>query len=114
MRKWANELAGIPLNKITGYRFPFLAYKKEALELLSKMGFQYETSMAAQGSEDQIWPYTLDYGAANDCAGQATICGQQLNAKGLWEIPMYGFQGSDGKLHLMDPFNDPTPQAPVR
>ncbi|KND01852.1 uncharacterized protein SPPG_03642 [Spizellomyces punctatus DAOM BR117] len=111
MRKWVNELAGIPLGKITGFRFPFLNYTKDALEMLTKMGFEYETSMSAFDS-DAVWPYTLDYGTVNDCLGIINLCGQTMQTKGLWEIPMYGFVGSDGKQHLMDPFNDPLPTAP--
>ncbi|KAI9090050.1 hypothetical protein DFS34DRAFT_638102 [Phlyctochytrium arcticum] len=111
MRKWVNELAGIPLGKVTGVRFPFLNYTQEALEMLGKMGFTYETSMSAFDA-DAVWPYTLDFGTVNDCLGQINLCQKQLSVKGLWEIPMYGFGGSDGKQHLMDPFNDPTPQAP--
>ncbi|KAI8587646.1 hypothetical protein BDZ88DRAFT_424779 [Geranomyces variabilis] len=112
MRKWANELAGIPLGQIKGFRYPFLNYSAESIAMLTKMGFEYESSMSASGG-DVVWPYTLDYGTVNDCLGINPLCGVNLNATGLWEVPMYGTTGPDGAQHLMDPYNDAgvTPEA---
>ena len=114
MRAWANSNAGIPRGKIIGVRFPFRNFTVESINMLASMGFTYDTSMSATGSE-KVWPYTLDYGAATDCNGFISVCGKQLAAKGLWEIPMYTIEGADG-LHLMDPFNDPSitnPNSPA-
>ncbi|KAJ3012348.1 hypothetical protein HKX48_006334 [Thoreauomyces humboldtii] len=115
MRKWANELAGIPLGKIKGFRYPYLNYSSSSLSMLSKMGFEWESSMSAGSAVggDAVWPYTLDHGTVNDCLGEINLCGQQLNANGLWEVPMYGVTGTDGAQHLMDPYNDPTIFAPI-
>ncbi|KAJ3155255.1 hypothetical protein HDU86_004345 [Geranomyces michiganensis] len=112
MRKWATENAGIPLGKIKGWRYPFLNYTTESITMLRKMGFEWESSMSASGA-DRFWPYTLDYGTQNDCLGISPLCGVDLNAPGLWEIPMYGTTGPDGAQHLMDPYNDAnvTPDA---
>ncbi|KAI8922508.1 hypothetical protein DFJ77DRAFT_446879 [Powellomyces hirtus] len=111
MRKWANEYAGIPLGKIKGFRFPYLNYTTDAIAMLAKMGFEYESSMAS-GTGDMVWPYTLDYGTVNDCLGTAPACGKELNAKGLWEVPMYSTTGPNGIAQLMDPYNLPTLDAP--
>lgn len=83
MRRWATTFGGIPRNAIRGVRFPFRNYNQESIELLYEMGFEYDSSMAARGA-DTTWPYTLDYGAVNDCMGQTSVCGRELNAKGLW------------------------------
>ncbi|KAH9245264.1 hypothetical protein BASA81_017271 [Batrachochytrium salamandrivorans] len=61
MRAWATRLAGIPRGKIQGVRFPFLNYTADALSMIQKMGFTYDSSMSAQDS-DSFWPYTLDNG----------------------------------------------------
>ncbi|KAI8815698.1 uncharacterized protein EV422DRAFT_548447, partial [Fimicolochytrium jonesii] len=103
MAKWANELAGIPKSKIKGFRFPLLNYTAEAFGRLSSLGFEYESSLSATGP-DNVWPYTLDYGTVNACLGAINICGQDLKAKGMWEIPMYS---------AMDPYNLPILTAPT-
>ncbi|RKO88933.1 hypothetical protein BDK51DRAFT_24795, partial [Blyttiomyces helicus] len=111
-RGWMNSYAGIPFKEIRGFRHPFLNYSVESVNMLAKMGFTYETSQSAM-QEDNVWPYTLDYGAVTDCTGQTTICGKQLNAKGLWEIPMYSVKDTTGGLSfLMDPYNEPVITAP--
>jgi hypothetical protein len=58
MKTWANIYAGIPLGKIKGFRYPFRNFTVESLNMLAEMGFLYDSSMAADDSE-QIWPYTL-------------------------------------------------------
>ncbi|KAI8913301.1 hypothetical protein EDD86DRAFT_262198, partial [Gorgonomyces haynaldii] len=114
MRAWANKYAGIPLGKIQGVRYPFRNYSVTSLNMLSKMGFLYESSMAAYGSSgESIWPYTMDYGVVSDCLGQTSACNNKdLQAPGLWEVPMMQTVASDGTLHLMDPYNDPSLTAP--
>jgi peptidoglycan/xylan/chitin deacetylase (PgdA/CDA1 family) len=103
MRAWANAFAGIPRGKIRGVRFPFRSYSVESMELVAKMGFEYDSSMASL--DKPIWPYTLDNGVVTECLGANPICGKKVNAKGLWELPMYGSSGAGG-FHLMDPYND--------
>lgn len=93
MRAWANTYGGIPLSKITGFRHPFRAFTVDSINMLSKMGFSYESSMAANVAEERIWPYTLDNGAVTDCLGQSGICNKKLAAPGLWEVPMIGLDG---------------------
>ena len=111
MRAWATAFAGIPRGQVKGVRFPFRNYTKEAVEMLASLGFEYDSSMAAQ-SADRIWPYTLDNGVVTECMGPNPLCGAGVVAKGLWEIPMYTISG-EGGVHLMDPYNDPSIQAPL-
>lgn len=103
-RAWLNSYAGIPRQKVKGVRFPFRNYSRTALEQMTAMGFEYDSSMAANGA-DSIWPYTLDNGIVTECQGQLSLCGTKINATGLWELPLYGSAGMEG-IHLMDPYND--------
>jgi hypothetical protein len=58
---------------------------------------------------DAFWPYTLDYGFANDCLQNPAICKGALKLPGLWEIPLYSvFEtvNTTAGIHLMDPWLD--------
>lgn len=108
-----NALAGIPFSAIKGFRAPFLNYTSETLHILAAAGLMYDSSAAASipvtdPDTDAYWPYTLDFGLANDCLTIEGICKGQPLIPGLWEIPMYAFfdeRGVDGP-HLMDPWLD--------
>jgi hypothetical protein len=102
MRAWATAFAGIPRSKLKGIRFPFRNYTQESIETAARLGFEYDTSMAAYGAETSIWPYTLDNGVVTECQGQYSLCGRKINAPGFWELPMYSTLGPEGP-HLMDP-----------
>jgi len=108
-----NALAGIPFTEIQGFRAPYLNYTPDTLRLLYEAEFTYDSSSAAaipvtDPGTDAYWPYTLDYGFANDCIGVPGLCQGQLKLPGFWEMPMYGFfdeRGANG-VHLMDPWLD--------
>jgi len=107
-----NALAGIPLKSIQGFRAPFLNYTIQTLKYLAQTGFTYESSSAAsipvtQEGTDAFWPYTLDYGMANNCLSVQGSCSGQPVLPGFWEIPMYAQFDSAGGIHLMDPWLDP-------
>jgi len=104
-------LAGIPLKSIQGFRAPFLNYTVQTLKYLAQTGFTYESSSAAsipvtQNGTDAYWPYTLDYGFANDCLSVDGLCNGQPVLPGFWEFPMYAQFDSAGGIHLMDPWLD--------
>ncbi|PPR08240.1 hypothetical protein CVT24_001282 [Panaeolus cyanescens] len=107
-----NALAGIPLSSIKGFRAPYLNYSVETLKLLYQSEFIYDSSAASSipvtdPNTDAYWPYTLDYGMANNCL-QPGQCRGEPKLPGFWEIPMYSFfdkLGSRGP-HLMDPWLD--------
>ncbi|KAJ7858592.1 hypothetical protein B0H13DRAFT_2075928 [Mycena leptocephala] len=108
-----NALAGIPLKSIIGFRAPFLNYSVNTLKLLAGAGFTYDSSApaatpATDPDTDAFWPYTLDYGIANDCLRVDDICKGQPVLPGFWEIPMYAFFDERGAAgpHLMDPWLD--------
>ncbi|KIK97692.1 hypothetical protein PAXRUDRAFT_10018 [Paxillus rubicundulus Ve08.2h10] len=108
-----NALAGIPLDSIKGFRAPYLNYTADTFHLLAAADFTYDSSTAASipvtdQDTDAYWPYTLDYGLANDCLTVDNICKGQPQLPGFWEIPMYAFfdeLGVNGP-HLMDPWLD--------
>ncbi|KAF8204065.1 hypothetical protein BJ912DRAFT_941794 [Pholiota molesta] len=108
-----NALAGIPLSSITGFRAPFLNYSVDTLKLLAQAQFTYESSSAASipvtdPGTDAYWPYTLDYGMANNCLSVPGTCQGEPKLPGFWEIPMYAFFDDRGAAgpHLMDPWLD--------
>jgi hypothetical protein len=92
MRAWASTYAGIPRGRIKGVRFPFRNYTVEALEMLAKMGFEYDSSISS--GLNPTWPYTLDNGVISECLGANPVCGKSINAKGIWEVPMAGSSGN--------------------
>jgi hypothetical protein len=106
-----NALAGIPLNAIRGFRAPFLNYTADTLRILQASKFTYDSSATSSipvtdPETDAHWPYTLDFGLANDCLSISGICKGEPKLPGFWEIPMYAFfdnLGVDGP-HLMDPW----------
>ncbi|KAL0573164.1 hypothetical protein V5O48_008795 [Marasmius crinis-equi] len=108
-----NALAGIPLSSLRGFRAPFLNYSANTLQRLFKAGFEYDSSASSsipvtEANTDAYWPYTLDYGMANDCLAVSGTCKGQLKLPGFWEIPMYAFFDKRGNAgpHLMDPWLD--------
>ncbi|KAF7300354.1 hypothetical protein HMN09_00918700 [Mycena chlorophos] len=108
-----NSLAGIPLKSIIGFRAPYLNYTVGTLQRLAQAGFTYDTSSAASlpvdaDGTDAFWPYTLDYGMANDCLDVADSCSGEPKLPGFWEFPMYALFDNRGEngIHLMDPWLD--------
>ncbi|KAK2462850.1 hypothetical protein APHAL10511_005048 [Amanita phalloides] len=108
-----NALAGIPFTAIQGFRTPYLAYTADTLTMLYNAEFTYDSSTAASipvtdQNTDAFWPYTLDYGLANNCLAVPNTCKGQPKLPGFWEVPMYAFfdeRGVNGP-HLMDPWLD--------
>ncbi|KAG1170131.1 hypothetical protein G6F70_006095 [Rhizopus microsporus] len=105
-RAMLNQYGGVPLGKIKGFRAPFLNYTTDTLREIAKQGFKYDTSVTAV-VDDCYWPYTLDYGLANDCWNN--VCGSQLKLPGVWEIPMYAVVDNKNIPQLMDVYLAGTP-----
>ncbi|KAF9433412.1 hypothetical protein BGZ76_009493 [Entomortierella beljakovae] len=106
-----NAFSGIPFAKMTGFRAPFLNYSKSTFDILAQEKLQYDSSTTAIIS-DSYWPYTLDYGLANDC--WTGICTQNVSAPGVWEIPLHATTASDQidtKSYNMDPQLGGTPEV---
>ncbi|KAL0951940.1 hypothetical protein HGRIS_008592 [Hohenbuehelia grisea] len=108
-----NALAGIPMSAIKGFRAPFLNYSVDTLKKLVAAQFTYDSSASASvpvtdPNTDAYWPYTLDYGMANDCLAVPGSCKGEPKLPGFWELPMYAFFDNKGAAgpHLMDPWLD--------
>ncbi|KAH9947495.1 hypothetical protein B0H21DRAFT_327774 [Amylocystis lapponica] len=108
-----NTLAGIPLASIQGFRTPFLNYTGDTLRLLASLKLLYDSSATSsipvtETGTDAYWPYTLDYGLANNCLNIPGVCKGEPKIPGFWEIPMYAFFDNLGIAgpHLMDPWMD--------
>ncbi|KAG0320414.1 hypothetical protein BGZ99_004530 [Dissophora globulifera] len=106
-----NAFSGIPFAKMSGFRAPLLNYSKSTFDILAQEKFLYDSSTSAvPGSA--FWPYTLDYGLANDCWNG--ICNQTISTPGMWEIPMHAIMDSDlptANAFVMDPQLSGTPDA---
>lgn len=106
-----NALAGIPMSAIRGFRSPLLNFTVATLRELSRAEFLYDSTGVASipvtdPDTDAYWPYTLDYGMANNCLSVKGLCKGEPKLPGFWEIPMYAFFDKNGALgpHLMDPW----------
>ena len=106
-----NTLAGVPMAEIRGFRAPYLNYTVDTLKMLASVEFLYDSSSSAavpvtDPDTDAFWPYSLDYGMANDCLAVDNICKGQPKLPGFWEVPMYAFFDKRGVVgpHLMDPW----------
>ncbi|KAK7028474.1 family 4 carbohydrate esterase [Favolaschia claudopus] len=91
-----NALAGISQSSLQGFRAPFLEYSVNTLKRLYAAKFTYDSSATSSipvtdPGTDAFWPYTLDYGMANDCLEVEGSCKGQPVLPGFWEIPMYAF-----------------------
>src|SRR5690348_3324919 len=103
-----HEYGGIPLDKIQGFRAPFLNYTTETLKYLSEQQFLYDSSSSASSDNDLFWPYTLDHGMANDC--WTGVCDPNFKLPGFWEFPMYAVMNNVSVPQLMDVYLAGTPE----
>jgi hypothetical protein len=82
-----SENAGIPRERIAGFRAPFLEYNGNAFAAARLSGMRYDTSVqlgweACCDGGDNYWPFTLDAGLPESGAAASG------NHPGLWEIPV--------------------------
>ncbi len=86
---------GIGVEKVYGYRAPFLTYNDNVLTALVNNGINYDVSFPAGISGDQnginnLWPYTLDNGSPDHNAAVNGGWKPAINNyPGLWEIPLH-------------------------
>ncbi|WP_060988018.1 polysaccharide deacetylase family protein [Photobacterium leiognathi] len=86
---------GIGVEKVYGYRAPFLTYNDNSLTALINNGISYDVSFPAGISGDQngtnnLWPYTLDNGSPDhDVAVNGGWKPAINHYPGLWEIPLH-------------------------
>lgn len=111
---WLNSTARIPLEKIKGFRAPFLAHSAEQRYILSQNGFLYDSSIpepfptpTSPSGEARVFPYSMDFGIPQNCALGTAPCLANETYPGLWEFPLYNVQDANGKVITnMDPPGD--------
>ncbi|PSC74458.1 chitin deacetylase-like isoform e [Micractinium conductrix] len=114
-KKWLAETAGIPADKIQGFRAPFLVFSPEQRDILAENGFGWDSSISEQypstispSAAERVWPYTMDYGIPQNCAVSTGNCSTSERHPGLWEFPMWNVQDATGTVVAsMDPQGDP-------
>ncbi|PRW61614.1 chitin [Chlorella sorokiniana] len=114
MKLWLNQTAHVPLEKIRGFRAPFLIHTKEQRDILQQNGFMYDSSIpepfptaTSPDGETRLWPYTMDHGLPQRCDLGTGPCSVNESHPGLWEFPMWDIQDDKGTvLTNMDPQGD--------
>ncbi len=103
---WRREIAGVLtyLDRLgvpreqRGFRAPFVATNAALFDVLETLGILYDSSIydspffspVSNGVDKFTWPYTLDYGPAQNCGTWATFNNCTDDPKpGLWSIPVY-------------------------
>jgi peptidoglycan/xylan/chitin deacetylase (PgdA/CDA1 family) len=104
--EWSREMdacdeafaaGGIPRDRITGFRTPFLGYNAATFAALAATGRRYDSSIEEGRDEQQdgtnfLWPYTLDTGSPGNSQEFTADSGRRVgDHPGLWEIPIHMF-----------------------
>jgi peptidoglycan/xylan/chitin deacetylase (PgdA/CDA1 family) len=79
---------GVGLERLLGFRTPFLELSDRTIEAVHRVGFVYDCSLeegtrSGDDASNLPWPYTLDHGSP----GNPEIG----HYPGLWEIPVYAY-----------------------
>ncbi|XP_057376047.1 chitin deacetylase 8-like [Daphnia carinata] len=100
-RYFLHTYGNIPLNKIQGFRAPFLQTGGDATQsALRRLGMTFDSSYTTiQLMDPPIWPFTMDYGLTHECI--IPSCSKDKHP-GFWTIPMIEFRnGENGALCKM-------------
>ncbi|RMZ52160.1 hypothetical protein APUTEX25_001550, partial [Auxenochlorella protothecoides] len=111
-KTWYNQTAKLPMEKIQGFRAPYLAFSPEQRAILSNNGFRYDSSIlesfpstTSPSATNLLWPYTMDHGIPQVCT--TGVCSSDEVYAGLWEFPVWDTQNSDASLAgTMNPQGD--------
>ena len=103
-----NAFSGIPRDKLSGFRQPFLNFSTDSFRNLQNAGgFLYDSSMVYNPAEVPYWPHTLDYGSLVRCEqlqSDGGTCFGDFRFPGLWEVPLYALLNDKGGVYsAMDP-----------
>lgn len=107
-----SKRAGIPSEKIVGWRSPFLEPVGDLQpSVLKDLGYEYDATltMAKKDPKDKaITPFTLDFGWPYDC--KIKPCPTQSH-KGFWEVPVVSVKDYLNKYDCVyvDGCNNPPP-----
>lgn len=99
---WLNETCGVPLEEMRGFRTPGLGFAQRTFDRLHKLDFLYDSSIAddeanSNGGRSAMWPYTMDWGIAQNCITSSGSCNQTKPNPGLWELPLWRLFDEDDR-----------------
>jgi hypothetical protein len=86
---------GIPVDRIFGFRTPYLEYNDTLFTAIKELGFLYDCSIEEGWQPDQdgtdfLWPYTLDHASPGNIQTTRDTVTPLIGAHpGLWEMPCY-------------------------
>ena len=74
-KEWLRDECGIPEADLVGFRCPYLEHDPDVRKVLAKNDFLYDSSIiehpgfskSSPSAGNRLWPYTMDYGIAQDC-----------------------------------------------
>ena len=108
---WALEIGGqaellsrhalVEPSHITGVRAPFLETGGDPMfRAISRLGFQYDSSLPSRYQSPALWPYTAHQGARQACS--IPPC-PSLSHPEVWELPMTMMtDGLGGQCAMLD------------
>lgn len=110
-REWLINQCGMSPDDVVGHRSPYLVNNPQHRQALAKGGFLYDSTISEhwpnQGlfnseprttSPDggsRLWPYTMDYGVAQNCRWTGNLCKEDEVYEGLWEVPVWVIQNDN-------------------
>nr|CAH0099447.1 unnamed protein product [Daphnia galeata] len=95
-RHLLHTYGNIPIDKIQGFRAPFLQTGGDAtFTALRTLGMNYDSSMTtAELMDPPTWPFTMDYGYGPTHECRDPPCGKESHP-GLWSIPIVEFRNGE-------------------
>lgn len=107
-RQWLINDCKIPEGDINGWRSPYLINNPIHRESIVKAGYTYDSTInehypdqslfnsepdtVSPNGGARVWPYTMDFGIAQNCAWTGNVCKPEERYKGLWEVPVWNIQ----------------------
>lgn len=110
-REWLINQCGMSPDDVVGHRSPYLVNNPQHRQALKKGGFLYDSTISEhwpnQGLSNsepgttspdggsRLWPYTMDYGIAQNCRWTGNLCKEDESYEGLWEVPVWVIQNDN-------------------
>ncbi|PRW60034.1 hypothetical protein C2E21_1569 [Chlorella sorokiniana] len=123
-RKWWNEVCGLPLKDMVGFRAQEYYNNPAIRQTLSKAGWLYDATIpeswypnspTSPAANEILWPYTMDAGIPQDCGYLGPTIGKCSAGEryaGLWEVPLWTLQVGGTNYGLSDYGNTETEGIP--
>lgn len=126
-RQWLINTCGIPAEDVVGWRSPYLVNNPTHRQSLVKGGYKYDSTInehwpdqrltnsepetVSPNGANRLWPYTMDYGIAQNCQWTGNVCNPDEKYPGLWEIPVWNIQTDNypDNAYALDPCSTDIP-----